>query len=128
MLIPETAQQAPLRGGMTMDQAIAAAGPRIDRRTSSRKLLDAVTAAAPGLVLLGLYVLRLGALREDPSLSSGTPSETVIALLVAAFALASFLFARAAFEGRFGRAVRAFGVIALSGFAAGLTFGVVLLG
>ncbi len=111
-----------------MDEAIAAAAPRSDLRSPPKKLLDAVIAAAPGLALLALYVLRLGALREDPSLSAGTPSETVIALLVAAFATASFVFARIAFENRLGRALRAFGVIVFSGCAAGLTFGVVLLG
>lgn len=111
-----------------MDHAIAAAGARIDTRSRSKRLLDAMTAAAPGLVLLCLYVLRLMAMREDPGLSSGTPSETVIALLVAAFALASFLFARAAFDHRLAPVVRAFGLIVFAGFAAGLTFGVMLLG
>jgi hypothetical protein len=114
---------------MGMDQAFAAAAAaRIDTRGPIKKLLDALTAASPGLVLLTLYVLRLAALREDPSLSSGTPGETVIALMVAGFAAASFLFARIAFQRSLGRALRAFGVIALGGFAAGLTFGVVLMG
>jgi hypothetical protein len=92
-----------------------------------RRTLAAVTAGGPGLVLLTFYGLRLAALSRDPSAAPGGSGETTIALLVAAFAVASFLFARAAFSGRLSRAMRAFGVITFAEFGAGLCFGVLLL-
>lgn len=91
-----------------------------------RRLTAGITAGGPGIVMLGLYALRIEALRNDPS-GSGTPTETFFALMVAAFAVASFLFARAAFAGKLPRLVRLFGIIAFGGWAAGLLFSMLLL-
>jgi hypothetical protein len=92
-----------------------------------RRLWSGLVAGAPGLILLTLYVLRLIALRDDPSRSPGTPGETVIALMVAAFAVASFLFARAVFNGLLPRFAKSIGVIALAGGVLGLCCGVVVM-
>lgn len=91
-----------------------------------KRLYTAALAGAPGLALLVLYALRLQALRNNPS-GAGTPTETVFALMVAAFALASFLFARAAFSGKLPRLVRLFGVIAFAGWAGGLCLSMLLM-
>lgn len=91
------------------------------------RLRSGFVASLPGLALVTLYVLRVAALRNDPSSSPGTPGETVIALMVAAFAVASFLLARAAFDGRLPRFLRRIGVISLAAGVCGLCAGVVVM-
>jgi hypothetical protein len=92
-----------------------------------RRLWSGFLAAGPGLALLALYGLRLISLRNDPSGSPGTPGETIIALMVAAFAAASFVLARAAFDGRLPRFIKRIGVISLAAGVCGLCFGVVVM-
>ena len=92
-----------------------------------KRAVVGVLAGAPGLVLAALYAARLAAVRLDPSLSPGTPDETVIALMVAGLAAASFMFSRAVFAGRVARSIGAIGAFAFAGVAAGLVFGVAVL-
>lgn len=101
--------------------------PRPEPRALARRIGSTLAASAPGLALLTVYGFRIAGLRADPSGSPGTPGETVIALLVAGFALASFVFARAVFAGGLSSLLRVFGVIALTAWAAGLCFGVLVM-
>jgi hypothetical protein len=98
-----------------------------DSRPFIRRVWSGLLASTPGLILLSLYVMRINALRDDPSGSPGTPGETVIALMVAAFTVASLLFARMAYKGHLPRFAKSIGVIALAGGVLGLLCGVVVM-
>lgn len=87
-----------------------------------RRAVAAAIAAAPGMAFLLLYVKRLEAMHADPSLSPGTPAETIIALMVVTLAIASFVFARAIADGRVNRSIGAGGVLSFVTVVAVLSF------
>ena len=97
------------------------------RTAPLKRAVVGVLAGAPGAVLVALYAARLAALRLDPAQSPGTPDETVIALMVAGLAVASFVFSRAVFTGRIARSIGAIGAFAFAGVVAGFVFGVVVM-
>ena len=97
------------------------------RTAALKRAIVGLIAGAPGLVLVALYAARLAQIRLDPAKSPGTPAETAIALMVAALAVASFLFSRGIFVGRISRGVGTIGVFAFAGVVAGLCFGVIMM-
>ena len=97
------------------------------RAGALRRIIIGMIAGAPGFVLVALYAARLAQLRMEPARSPGTPAETVISLLVAALAVASFLFARGVFTGRITRMIGKIGAFAFAGVVAGLCFGVLVM-
>ncbi len=94
------------------------------RRTLGR-LAAALLVSAPGLVMAALYARRLALVRDDPTISPGTPEETWLALGAALIVGLSARFAASAGAGHMSATRSAGAFIALFAAASALVLQII---